>query len=72
MRCLTANTCVTCRAWCPGSSSVVIIMEYLKFGSRSDQSELGRRLAQMHLATPAVRLIWSCCVLIDLACSSEH
>ena len=31
-------------------------MEYLKFGSRSDQTELGRRLAQMHLATPAVRL----------------
>ena len=39
----------------PGSGGVVIIMEYLNFGSRSDQAELGRRLVQMHLATPAVR-----------------
>ena len=37
-----------------GSGAVVIIMEYLNFGARSDQAELGRRLAQMHLATPAV------------------
>jgi len=45
---------------------VVIIMEYLKFGSRSDQAELGRRLAQMHLATPAVRLTSNAPLLLGL------
>lgn len=38
-----------------GSGSF-IIMEFLEFGARSDQAELGRRLAQMHLATPTVRI----------------
>ena len=34
-----------------GSSSF-IIMEYLKFSGRPSPSDLGRQLAQMHLATP--------------------
>lgn len=31
-----------------------LITEYLEFGGRADQAEMGRLLAQMHLATPKV------------------
>ena len=32
-----------------------LVTEYLNFGGRADQAELGKALAEMHLATPAVR-----------------
>ena len=32
-----------------------LVTEYLNFGGRADQAELGEALARMHLATPAVR-----------------
>lgn len=39
----------------PGrASGSFIIMEYLNFSGRSNSAELGRQLALMHLATPAV------------------
>lgn len=37
-----------------GGSATFIIMEHLNFSGRPSQSELGRKLAQMHLAEPVV------------------
>lgn len=37
-----------------GGGSTFIIMEHLNFSGRPSQSELGRKLAQMHLAEPSV------------------
>jgi protein-ribulosamine 3-kinase len=38
----------------PGRGGSFIVMEYLNFGGRANAAELGRQLALMHLAIPAV------------------
>ena len=39
-----------------GGGGYFIVMEYLTFKGRATQEELGRGLAQMHLAEPTVSL----------------